>query len=395
MFESIKGKEILMSDICPAFKTNNIPVLFSTNNSYVPYFSVAIKSLIENTSSENNYDIIILSQDLTDISKRKLLMLIDRRSNISIRFFNMKSYISSVNQTFFLNSYLPIETYYKFFLPEIMQAYDKCLYFDGDIVIEEDIAQLYNVDIGNKMLGASLNVANISDNHIRPHSKIIGDYTRKEYFENLLKMKNPNKYFQAGVLICNLQKMRQTNYTQQCLDTLNKIKTPRFFDQCVLNSLYSEDYYCFSTKWNHVWYIQNPDTISGTIPDSLYEDYLQGRQKPKIIHYASAQKPYHKPEWILAEYFWKYARLTPYYESLFNQTFYKEKVSSITSKEILEREILKDVIKKEQKRIKKRYNKYRFLSNFVFGKLRIKFLKKKKRNAEKLKTIIKLLGAKK
>ena len=82
-----------------------------------------------------------------------------------------------------------------------MGNYDKCLYLDGDIAILDDVAELYHINIGSHPLGASLNVANINSNNTNPDEKIIGDYTRKEYFSGLLKMKNPDKYFQAGVLI--------------------------------------------------------------------------------------------------------------------------------------------------------------------------------------------------
>ena len=46
--------------VSPAFDKNNIPVVFATDNNFVPYLGVTIKSLVENSSEENNYDIVIL-----------------------------------------------------------------------------------------------------------------------------------------------------------------------------------------------------------------------------------------------------------------------------------------------------------------------------------------------
>ncbi len=369
--------------LTPAFKSNNIPVLFSTDNKYVPYFSVAVKSLIENTIEDNNYDIIILSQDLSELSKKKLSSLKNEKNNVSIRFYDMHEYIENSRRQFFLNSYLPIETYYKFFLPDLMGNYDKCLYLDGDIAILDDVAELYHINIGSHPLGASLNVANINSNNTNPDEKIIGDYTRKEYFSGLLKMKNPDKYFQAGVLICNLKKMREIGYTEACLKKFDEIKTPRFFDQCVLNSLYSENYHCFSTEWNHVWYIQNPQSLKGGISEKLYKEFLLGRENPKIVHFASPYKPYHKPEWDLSEYFWKYARLTPYYEEILYKNMQKN--NQAPTKSEIDLVMLKDCLNIQK--LKKRYQRYRLLSNLTFGKIRKKYNDLRKIYKSKLKNI--------
>lgn len=374
----------------PRYKERNVPIVFSSNNFFIPYFSVALKSLIENANTKNNYDIFIFSQDISEKNKNLLHQLKDNKPNISIRFVDVKKYLNNVDKNFFLNSYVPIETYYKFFLPEILSEYEKCLYLDSDLVFLDDVYKLYSVDIGNHMLGASLNIANISDNYLKPDSNIIGNYTRNEYFKNILKMDNPDKYFQAGVLICNLKKMRLHNYTNDCLKKLDEIKTPRFFDQCVLNSLYSEDYFCFSTEWNHVWYIQDPSVLKGSISEILYKEYLKGREKPKIVHYASQNKPYNKPDWILAEHFWTYARLTPYYEQIFFDSIKSKIVPQKQSKN--EDEIYLIILRAFLSQFKYKYVFYRLFSNFVWGNKKKKFIQRKKQAKQfikKIKTILK------
>lgn len=53
----------------PAFSKNNIPVVFSANDGYSPYLATAIRSLVDNSSSKNNYDIIIMNRDTSPNNK--------------------------------------------------------------------------------------------------------------------------------------------------------------------------------------------------------------------------------------------------------------------------------------------------------------------------------------
>ena len=49
-----------------------IPIFFTIDNTYAPYLTVAIKSIIENASKEYNYRIVVLYQDLTVENMNKI-----------------------------------------------------------------------------------------------------------------------------------------------------------------------------------------------------------------------------------------------------------------------------------------------------------------------------------
>ena len=51
-------------------------------------------------------------------------------------------------------------------------------------------------------------------------------------------------------------------------------------------------------------------------PRQLFEEYLEARKKPCMIHFAGYQKPWDTVDCDLSEYFWKYAELSPYYPLL-------------------------------------------------------------------------------
>ena len=48
-------------------------------------------------------------------------------------------------------------------------------------------------------------------------------------------------------------------------------------------------------------------------PRELYEEYTKARKNPYLIHFAGYQKPWDAVDCDFAEYFWEYAKLSPYY----------------------------------------------------------------------------------
>lgn len=68
-------------------------------------------------------------------------------------------------------------------------------------------------------------------------------------------------------------------------------------------------------------------------PARYYREYCEARKEPYIIHYAGYQKPWIELECDMAEFFWKYARKTPFYEVLIGQLAetYGKNISSALS----------------------------------------------------------------
>ncbi|MGN0961602.1 MAG: glycosyltransferase, partial [Christensenellales bacterium] len=90
-----------------------------------------------------------------------------------------------------------------------------------------------------------------------------------------------------------------------------------FLDQDVLNHFCQNRVKLIDMSWDAM---MNNAGISLDIaikaPESIYNEYLKARENPKIIHYAGWEKPWNIPSLDMAEYFWKYARLSPYYEDI-------------------------------------------------------------------------------
>ena len=86
------------------------------------------------------------------------------RSNVSIRIYDTTALIETLSTDIFhVEGYVPVETYNKCFITEILSAaYDRCVYLDSDILVMDDIQKLHDIDLKGHSIGASVNVANVN-----------------------------------------------------------------------------------------------------------------------------------------------------------------------------------------------------------------------------------------
>lgn len=292
----------------PAFNNNNIPIVFSTDNQYAPYLGVTIKSLIDNASSKNNYDIVILESSISNLNKFLIRSLIGFKKNFSIRFIDVKPYL--INTNFHVERYFSVETYYRLFIPTIMNNYNKVVYLDCDIIILDDIAELYNTDIQDYLLAATHNCTTI---FCYEREYTLYGYNWKHYLENILKLTNPLDYFQAGVLVMNVTKMKEENIQEKTIQAANNFKHV-LVDQDVLNKICHGRIKFISQSWD----LLKCDWLktSNFCSEKIVRDYAQAEKTPKIVHYAGDVKVWLNPFILHGLKWWKYAFKTIFISKL-------------------------------------------------------------------------------
>jgi lipopolysaccharide biosynthesis glycosyltransferase len=60
------------SQVTPAFDQRNIPIFFTCDCNFSQYLAVAIQSLREHASNENNYDIVVLEDGFNEKIKQQI-----------------------------------------------------------------------------------------------------------------------------------------------------------------------------------------------------------------------------------------------------------------------------------------------------------------------------------
>lgn len=285
---------------------NTIPVVLAADDYYAPYLAVCIESCIENISSNEKYEFVIFHRNITERNINKITKLSAGNANVQIEFIN----ISSVVAKYQLNAreHITTETFYRFLILDYMKDYDKVIYLDCDMVVCDNIAKLYQIDMGKNLI-AAVRDADFTGQLNMPEA------TAMDYAVNTLKLKNPYNYFQAGVLMFNIPEMKKVTSVEHLLELADK-DLYRYSDQDILNILCQERVCYLDMSWNHI-YDCNGERVKNVVvwaPHKVCDEYMAARKNPRIIHFAGFVKPWDSPEQEFAEVFWKYARNTEYYE---------------------------------------------------------------------------------
>lgn len=265
-----------------------IPIFFAVDDGYCPFLAVAIQSLIDNCSEEYKYLIKVLHTNISDENKKRITKY--ERTNVDIEFVNLTYYIEKVKDKLYTRDYYSKTTYFRLFLPNLYPQYDKVLYLDSDIVILDDIAKLYNIDMGTNLVAAA------QDDIIQTTPVF------QEYAEKVVGVADYRNYFNAGVLLMNLHQLRKFKFQEKFIYLLDKIKFAVAQDQDYLNRLCKGRVKLFGREWNRM----------------PIEDPKIKVENVKLVHYNLAYKPWHFEDILYKEFFWMYAHETEYFDTIQN-----------------------------------------------------------------------------
>ena len=125
-------------------------------------------------------------------------------------------------------------------------------------------------------------------------------------FEYLFKLKNVKSYFNSGVLVMNLKKLREENFTEKSLEFISSTSVSyKFFDQDILNYFFHNRYLKLDYRWNVQLYEEIASTKYWHTTMNEFE-YKLTKISPFIIHYTIV-KPDKK------NYFFRYRNIYKLY----------------------------------------------------------------------------------
>ena len=267
--------------------TNEIPIFFTVDNNYIPFLAVTLESIVDNISSQNSYKIIVLyKENMSQENIEKINRY--KRENFNIEFVDLKDKLGNIEEKLYTRDYYSKSTYYRLLIPELYKEYDKAIYLDSDIVLLSDIANLYNIDLEDSLIGAA------------PDEAIANVKAFQEYAEKVVGVSSYTKYFNAGVLLMNLKELRDSRFQDKFLYLLETVKYSVAQDQDYLNRICKGRVKIIDGSWDKM-------PIGGRI---LKEDELN------LLHFNLISKPWLFEGIAYEEYFWKYAEKTEFIDEI-------------------------------------------------------------------------------
>lgn len=286
-----------------------VPVVFAADNNYVPMLTTTISSMLRNANPERFYDVVVLTRDISGDNRAEMSTYLEALApHVKLRFHNVAPVIDRYDLAT-SNEHISVETYYRFLVPSVLPFYDKVLYLDSDLIVEGDVAELFDTELGDNLLGAVSDVDYLGNLNM-------SDGARLAYTNKVLKMADPYRYFQAGVLLLNTHAMREAYSTEQWLQFAS---APDYIydDQDVLNAHCEGRVRYLDPSWNVMHDCgARVGNVFSFAPAKTYQTYLAARSNPRIRHYAGFEKPWNTAGCDWAEHYWRYARETPFYERL-------------------------------------------------------------------------------
>jgi lipopolysaccharide biosynthesis glycosyltransferase len=284
-----------------------IPVVFSTNEYFVPYMSASMQSIMENAGKNRQYIFYVLYKSIVKETIGLLQRQISYFHQFSIKFIDVTKFIEGYD--FFISRHISVETYFRLLIPELLSEYNKVIYVDGDMICLTDIALLFDIDIENYLLAA------VPDIDIVQADSLLISKNHKFIHE----LKYPNDYFNAGLIIFNIEKIRRS-FTIQYIMNLAASREHQCHDQDVLNILANEDKLLLPIAWNFM-----PIDKRKINPSPLCGEYFDAFRDHFIIHY----KPWQDRRLLFFfDEFWKYATRTPFVKIITKRMEEKELISS-------------------------------------------------------------------
>lgn len=290
---------------------DDVIIVFACSENFVPYLSVAIQSIIDNASAQRRYDIVILTRDISPASMITLTRQA-KTDNVGIGFLDVDAALGDIELPH--HGHFRPETYFRLLAPQLLPNVDKAIYLDSDLIVDDDVAKLYDVDVTGRPIAATRDADTIGQ--IDGYDTTVGPYLRNE-----LGMRDPHDYFQAGVLLMNLAELRATITPEEFLD-LSTERMWRWLDQDVLNKVVNGNYVRVHMRWNYLmdWQHLRRTHIIANAPADVRAEYEEARANPAIVHFAGPDnRPWLYPDADCADLFWHYAMRSPYLDEIRGQ----------------------------------------------------------------------------
>ena len=282
-------------------KDKFINICFVVDSQYVMPLCVTITSIMYNKSYDTKYKIYIIANNISNYEIKK----INELATESIKIYIIdgtkicKKYVNVA-----IRNHVSTSALLKFNIADILSDIDKVLYLDSDIVVLKDLTEFYNSYISEVYACV-----------IEDCLELIRKYLPRNGF---IKEYNIDPYFNSGVMLLNLKKLREDNIGTKLVESKLKNSKWPYMDQSQFNYLFKGK--CnFKNKTfnflNALFEYPSEQYLHLIKKDdgNKYSDIYELIKDIVILHMAGNKKPWKYKENVPMSGTWlKYYKLSPY-----------------------------------------------------------------------------------
>lgn len=294
-----------------------IPIVFAFDNKLAMPAAVCFYSLLINAKATTAYDFYILYRtgEHLDLSKVERVVAQFPQSTLTLREVG-----NEFDNSFEIRG-ITTPAYYRLLIPDLIPEHARVIYSDVDVIFRQDLAEVYNSELGNNIIAGVNNIA-----HIDPDLKL--------HYKDTLKL-NPDNIICSGFLVMNCAALRREKFKNRFI-ALSK-RQFKFQDQDILNISCAGRIMMLAPKYSLLTYISLYANTNGKdtfLPLWSAEEVDEALQTGNI-HY-NGNKPWRT--WCLNfDIWWEYYRKSPIFDEKFYFDFYYSRLNELDRLPLLKR----------------------------------------------------------
>jgi len=274
-----------------------IVVACAADGQYVMPLAVMLTSLVDRLDPRRSMSVHVIDSGIP-VADRKRLSASLRRSNVELRW--IPSGLSTLPD-------LPVwgrlsaAEYERLMIPRVIpESSRKVIWLDCDMVIQRDLGELWDTEVGDRYLLAAQDM-------IIPYvSSFLG-----VKHHAALGIEPSAKYFNAGVMVVNLGLWREHRVVDRVVEYLDRYRDDVvFLEQEALNAVLAGKWGELDPRWN-----QNASVAGRAFFKARHLDertYRQVAEDPWIVHFSGNIKPWTVPESPSTASYFRYLDATPW-----------------------------------------------------------------------------------
>lgn len=310
-----------------------VPVMFAVTSSWLVPLAVTLYSLCLHTNPRRLYEIQIVHDGLKASERKELRKAISGHPHISVHFVTLPEKLFQSLQNRDCGRFSSL-SYVRLLAASLFPQYDRLLYLDVDILLNGDVAELYDTDLQGKPVAAVRDCAalqSISTGKLASHLEYL----------NGMGITFPLLYCNAGVMVMDLRQMRQKGMENTLLRILrSRPDSFPYADQDILNIAFHGNMMPLPVEWNYHFQFELHHQgmqvlIAGTEFEKVHA--LFNNRSWKLFHLVGGYKPWLPPDMekiyhrLYLSLWWPAARQTPAFRSEL-RSLYREFTHSIRSR---------------------------------------------------------------
>lgn len=250
-------------------------IAFLIDDSYSEQLAVTLASILKNDKHNTKFNVFVLDMGISEENKNKIISL-KQYKDFRISFIPVNNELFADFPTIY---HLKVMNYARLLLPSLVDC-SKILFLDCDLLVLGDLTELYNTDFDNT------------------YACVVKERLSNElYIQRQLENLGTKFYFNAGVMLLNLDKMREDDIQAKSLDFARQHpERILLLDQCVLNHVFQDNVKFIDKKYNYQYKL------------NVSKKY----GKSVIVHFVGKEKPYYGYAHPYENLYYRFLQLTPY-----------------------------------------------------------------------------------